>query len=230
MDLELLRDRRVVIGAAIGALALFAILAIVIGLAVRHHRSQPALAESSEPRSLQVEIGHEDVGLDANRPLRCFVGGQFVGMTTLSDCAKKNGVAPGGLDVGLDQSGAIAATTADGSGLQPLPSAPEPPGGAGQAAPASDALAVTPLPKTAAATGSCWRYAGDWNKFADEMTLDACVQALFAGHCKAPGQVDYGRWNGNTLRLVTGRVEIAADNRTFRTLARQTPEGCAIQN
>ena len=61
------------------------------------------------------------------------------------------------------------------------------------------------------------------------MTLDACVQALFAGRCERPGGADYGRWNGDTLRLVTGRVERSSDNRTFRTLVTQRQEDCAIQ-
>ena len=211
MDLDFLRDRRVVIAAACGALALFAILGIGVGLIVRHHHRAPALAESSAPHTLQVEMGHEDGGLDSSKPLRCFVGGQFVGMDTLSACAKKNGVAP--------------------EGSRPTS---RPPGAAGPGGPsvaqATEGLAATPLAAPPSATGACWSYAGDWRKVADEMTLDSCVQAQFAGHCEPPGAADYGRWNGQTLRLVTGRVEIAGDNRSFRTLIKQGPEGCVIPN
>jgi hypothetical protein len=56
------------------------------------------------------------------------------------------------------------------------------------------------------------------------------VLAGFAGRCERPGAADYGRWNGDTLRLVTGRVERAADNRTFHTLVEQWQEECSIPN
>jgi len=49
----------------------------------------------------------KDEKLDMSRPLRCFVNGQMVGELTLADCAQRNGVATGSLDVGLDESGAI---------------------------------------------------------------------------------------------------------------------------
>ena len=232
MDLDFLRDQRVVIAAACGALALFAIIGVSLGLMARRHLPAPALAESSAPKTLQVEMGHEDGGLDASRPLRCFVGGQFVGMVSLGECAKKNGVPQGGLDVGLDTTGAVAAATSDGSVLQPLPGAPVPPAQAGpRATPTADGLPATPLSAPPSATAACWSFAGgDWRKLADQMTLDSCVQALFAGHCEAPGSADYGRWSGDTLRLITGRVELASDNRSFHTLVKQSADGCAIPN
>ena len=62
---------------------------------------------------------------------------------------------------------------------------------------------------------------------AAELTLNACVQTLFAGHCERPGGATYGRWMSQTLRLVPGRVEVSGDNRSFHTLADQT-EGCAV--
>ena len=37
------------------------------------------------------------------------MGGSFVGEITLAECAKKNGVATGALDVGVDETGALAA-------------------------------------------------------------------------------------------------------------------------
>ena len=39
---------------------------------------------------------------------------------------------------------------------------------------------------------------------------------------------DYGRWGANTLRLVVGRVEWSADNKSFRVLVKQPPGDCAI--
>ena len=53
-----------------------------------------------------VETGRDDdIKLDPKRPLRCFVAGQFVGEMPVSACARKNGVATGALDVGLDAGG-----------------------------------------------------------------------------------------------------------------------------
>jgi hypothetical protein len=60
-----------------------------------------------------------------------------------------------------------------------------------------------------------------------DVSLNVCVQALFAGRCERPGGATYGRWGQQTLRLVPGRVEISADNHSFRTLADQGA-GCAI--
>ncbi len=237
MDLNLdaiLRDRRVAIALAGGALAFVAVLGILVGLLTHGHK--PASAEDGQPpapKSLQVEIGKDDPGLDPSRPLRCFVGGRFVGMVTLKECAEQNGVSAGALDVGLDPSGDIAAATSDASVLQPLPSAPQPPppGEAAPAAAPAPAPAAPALPVQTAERrqlGACWRYAGDWRKIADAMSLDACVQALYAGQCERPGDADYGRWDGDTLRLVTGRVERSSDNRTFRSLVKQAPGECAI--
>src|ERR1700685_1098020 len=47
--------------------------------------------------------------LDPQKPLRCFVNGQLVGEKTLADCARQNGVATEALDVGVDQTGQLAA-------------------------------------------------------------------------------------------------------------------------
>ncbi len=94
----------------------------------------------------------------------------------------------------------------------------------GVAAPASIVRGAWAL----AVAAACWRFSGDWRRLPDELTLDACVQALFAGHCERPGAADYGRWSGDTLRLVTGRVERSGDNRTFRTLVKQPTGDCSI--
>jgi hypothetical protein len=53
------------------------------------------------------------------------------------------------------------------------------------------------------------------------MSLNACVQALYAGTCVRPGDAQYGRWGDTTLRLVPRRVEQSGDNSRFRTLAEQ---------
>ena len=205
---------------AVGAVALLVVLGLIIGLIMRGHGG-PAKIDSSAPSSLQVELGHEDPGLDPQRPLRCFVGGQYVGMITLKQCAQKNGVQTGSLDVGLDTSGELAAASDASAVLQPLPGAPAPPQGGAAAAPSAPS-------GVAASRAACWRFAGDWRKLGDDLSLDACVQALFAGQCERPGAADYGRWGLDTLRLVVGRVEASSDNRTFRTLVKQSPGDCAI--
>src|SRR5687767_9673240 len=112
----MLQDRRLVLaGAGAGAALLAGVL-----IAVALMRNQPAAPEGSKG-ALQVEMGPEEAKLDPARPLRCFVGGQFVGLETLASCARKNGVSAQALDVGLDQSGALAAAGAGQTALQPLP-------------------------------------------------------------------------------------------------------------
>ena len=59
------------------------------------------------------------------------------------------------------------------------------------------------------------------------MTLNACVQTLFAGRCERAGDAAYGRWAQQTVRLVPNKVEISSDNRAFRTLVEQGP-GCTL--
>ncbi len=53
------------------------------------------------------------------------------------------------------------------------------------------------------------------------MSLNQCVQALYAGTCVRPGEAQYGRWGELTLRLVPRRVEQSNDNNRFRALAEQ---------
>jgi hypothetical protein len=152
-------------------------------------------------------------------------------MATLADCAKKNGVATRALDVGVDSTGALAAASDTGPVIQPLtpseakvtPLEPPPP------APVDVAGSQQPQPATGAGavTAICWRRDADWRKLPSEMSLNACVQALFAGKCEKPGEAVYGRWGEETIRLVPRRVEISADNRTFRPLADQSA-ACVI--
>jgi hypothetical protein len=69
---------------------------------------------------------------------------------------------------------------------------------------------------------ACRRYADNqWRRLPSDTSLNGCAQALFAGRCEAPGGASYGRWGRQTLRLVPGRVEISADNHSFRTLSEQ---------
>src|SRR5215472_4389411 len=115
-------DRRLLLGAG-GVVALLAGLAIAFVL-LRHDHA-PAQPPPASQGGLVVESGRDDdLKLDPKRPLRCFVNGQFVGELPLSICAQRNGVATGALDVGVDQSGALAASNGVGGDITPLPPQP----------------------------------------------------------------------------------------------------------
>lgn len=223
-----LSDRRSALVVGGGAAALLAGLALagVLVLQGRDETSQPPPASKA---GLVVETGDADERVSPTRPLRCFVGGQFVGELTLAACAQRNGVATDALDVGVDETGALAAANQAGAAIVPLPPLNEatsagldgPPQAPPVQAPAG-ATAARPAP-----SAPCWRYSGaEWRKL-PEMTLNACVQTLYAGRCERPGAASYGRWGQQTLRLVPGKVEISADNRSFRRLADQGP-GCSL--
>ncbi|MFP5448060.1 MAG: hypothetical protein ACLGHU_04905 [Alphaproteobacteria bacterium] len=227
--MDFLNDRRVVLSLVGGALALLAGLGIAVGLLARGDDA-PAEAPPASKAGLVVETTDMDDGrLDPARPLRCFVSGQFVGEVTLTECAQRNGVATGALDVGVDESGALAAADAAGTVLTPLPPPVETVTPAATAPNTPTATDSAPGPSAPSApAGACWRYTdAEWRRLPGDLTLNACVQALFAGRCEASGGATYGRWMQQTLRLVPGRVEVSADNRRFRTLADQGA-GCAI--
>lgn len=218
MEVPEKRDLRpILIGGGVALVAGLAIAIMVAGRTADTDKPPPA-----SQGGLVVELGRDDDGrLDPARPLRCYVAGQFVGEVTLSECAKRNGVATGALDVGLDESGALVAADQAGELLTPLP----PP----QTAPRQPEVAPVAPPQAApiGPTARCWRYAGGWRQLAQPMTLNGCVQELFAGRCVRQGDADYGRWGEQTIRLTAGRVEISGDNRSFRTLVEQGP-GCAV--
>jgi hypothetical protein len=225
--MDVFKDRRVLLALVGGALALAAGLGVAAALRAGHHK-EPTPPPPAAQGGLVIDATPPEEGkLDPAKPLRCFVAGQFVGELTLADCAQRNGVATDALDVGVDETGALAAADQAGTVLTPLPPADAIPAGAGDAAgggqssPGADVAAAGP-------SGVCMRYAGaEWRRLAGDFTLNACVQALFAGRCEHPGSASYGRWMQQTLRLAPGRVEVSGDNRSFRTLTEQGP-GCAI--
>jgi hypothetical protein len=220
--MELLKDRRVLLA---GGAALALIAGLGIALTVMHGAKSPTDAPPASRGGLVVETGRaDDTKLDPARPLRCFVGGQFVGETTLAECAKKNGVATGALDVGVDETGALAAADQAGLVLTPLPPPAE--------APTVLAPAATPAITTPAVSSTplavCWRYAGgEWRKLPGEITVNACAQQISGGKCEKAGGATYGRWGDETLRLVPGRVESSSDNRTFHSIIELGPN-CSI--
>ncbi|MBO9708734.1 MAG: hypothetical protein J7521_11020 [Caulobacter sp.] len=220
--MELLKDRRVLLA---GGAALALIAGVVIAVALVKSNKASTEEPPASRGGLVVTTGRsDDAKLDPARPLRCFVGGQFVGETTLAECAKKNGVATGALDVGVDETGALAAADQAGTVLTPLP----PPAAVAPVTPPPAATTTPTVSAPAVALAACWRYAGgEWRKQPGEITLNACAQQLFSGKCERPGGATYGRWGEETLRLVPGRVESSSDNRTFHSIIEQAAN-CSI--
>ena len=216
--MDVLRDRRVILGGG-GALAL--LLGVGIAAFIMHRDPAPQGPPPASKGGLVVEEGRDDQSLDPARPLRCFVGGRLVGTMSLAQCARKNGVATSALDLGVDATGALAAASDTGPVVQTLTQAQA------QAVPTEAPPGSPPtIAPTAAGGGAptapCWRRDSDWRRLPTDLTLNACVQALYAGRCEKTGGATYGRWGEETLRLVPRRVEISADNRTFRPLVEQT--------
>lgn len=213
--MEFLKDRRIVL--AIGA-AVALLLGILIAVTIMQGDKGPTKPPPAATGGLVVETGRDDdTKLDPARPIRCFVGGVFVGELTLTECAKRNGVATDALDVGVDETGALAATDVAGTILAPLPPAAtaQPP------APTAPTATPQPAPVQTASGNACWKYAGATWSQVGSMDLNSCVQTLYAGQCEGRGGAAYGRWGDQTLRLVRDKVEISSDNRRFRTLVEQ---------
>lgn len=212
-------DNRIII--AIGA-GLAILVAVVLALVFAGGGDKTPEAPPASKGGLTVDVA-EAPSLEPTRELRCFVDGQFIGMATLVDCARRNGLATEALDVGLDETGALAA--APTASFAPPPTLPpvdltEPPL---ETKPLPTPTQTTaPAPQPAASGSACLRHTGsDWRALSGNMSLNACVQALYSGTCVRPGDAQYGRWGETTLRLVPRRVEQSGDNTRFRTLAEQ---------
>lgn len=221
------QNRNVVL--ALGA-GLAVLAGVVIAVLVAGKDKTPA-GPPADKGSLSVDVA-EAPTLDPTRKLRCYVNGQFVGETSLADCAQKNGVSAQSLDVGLDESGALVA--AQTASLAPPPVLPPPPV---IEDPRDDPDAVEDTRPTVTADNStsdfdiaptqvsgsaCLRFTGgDWRQLSPGTSLDTCKRLLFEGQCVRPGDANYGRWGDTTLRLVPGRIEQSNDNRRFRTVERR---------
>lgn len=214
------QDNRLLI--AIGA-GLAIVAAVVLALVFSSGRGGDSGPPPAAQGGLTVDVA-DAPELSTTRELRCFVNGQFIGMATLSDCARRNGLATDALDVGIDETGALAA--APTASLAPPPSLP-PVELTEVEKPVVSDEPTQPQPTTQASSGSaCLRHTGsDWRSLSSNMSLNACVQALYAGTCVRPGEALYGRWGETTLRLVPRRVEQSPDNNRFRTLVEQD-RGC----
>jgi hypothetical protein len=210
------------LGAAVALLAGVAIAVVLSGKG-----DGPTEAPAASQGGLQVSV-NETPAPASEKQLRCFVDGQPAGILTLDECARRNGVAAQALDVGLDETGALAA--APTASLAPPPALPKPatdPAATPPVTPVTPTATPTPA-ATAGPQSACLRFTGgEWREVSGATSLNACVQSLFAGRCVRPGEADYGRFGDSTLRLVPGRVEQSADNRKFRTLVEQR-RGCDI--
>lgn len=212
------QDNRILI--AIGA-GLAVLAAVVIALIMSGGRDRDPPPPPAAQGGLTVDVA-DAPSLEPTRELRCYVAGQFVGLATLADCARRNGLATDALDVGVDATGDLAA--APTASLAPPPEAPpvevadiEP-----QPAPVESTQPAQSTPQAVSAGGQCLRYTGsEWRMLSSNMSLNACVQALYSGTCVRPGEALYGSWGDTTLRLVPRRVEQSPDHNRFRTLAEQ---------
>ena len=209
------QDNRIFI--AIGA-GLAVVAAVVIALIFSGGRDRDPAPPPAAQGGLTVDVA-DAPELNTTRELRCYVDGQFIGMATLADCARRNGVATDALDVGVDETGALVALPAAPAMELPVEMADAAP----QPAPEPVDRSPAEQPQTQAAAGAqCLRHTGsDWRVLSSNMSLNACVQALYSGTCVQPGDALYGRWGNTTLRLVPRRVEQSPDNNRFRTLVEQ---------
>jgi hypothetical protein len=88
--MEVLKDRRVLLG---GGAALALIAGLGIALALMHGAKSPTDDPPASRGGLVVETGRtDDTKLDANRPLRCFVGAQQI---STGKCEKPGGATYG---------------------------------------------------------------------------------------------------------------------------------------
>jgi hypothetical protein len=210
-------------------------LALVGGLMGSGCRRAHTSAAAPTGSVLKVEMG-TSAKLDPESALRCFVHGQFVGMQTPAQCAQKNGVPAGALDVGLDQSGSLAAGAGDAH-LAPIANTVDDNAPVDADAVDSASPPPTPAPSVSVpsalpvdgATGDCLRFIrGAWQGAGDGVPLGVCVRTLFAGRCVGPGQTLYGRWGRETVRLMPGRVEVSDNNHDFRPLVAQSASDCSL--
>ncbi|MES2860966.1 MAG: hypothetical protein V4701_05805 [Pseudomonadota bacterium] len=225
--MQIPNDNRVIL--AIGAgLAILAAIVLALVFSGGRDSAPKAAPEVEGPGGLQVDLT-DAPSLEPTRELRCFVDGQFIGMATLSDCARRNGLATDALDVGLDAQGNLSA--APTAAFAPPPALPdvETASIGSEFGPETGPTPEKPQgqpqqpPRVERASGApCLRFTGsDWRQLSGDMSLNQCVQALYSGTCVRPGEAQYGRHGNLTLRLVPRRVEQSNDNSRFRVLADQ---------
>jgi hypothetical protein len=226
--MQLPNDNRVILAVGAGLAILAAVVLALLFMGGGDEAKKATTEEPDTTTGLTVDVA-DAPELQPSRELRCFVDGQFVGMATLANCAERNGLATDGLDVGLDASGNLAA--APTASFAPPPDLPATDLGEGNPEPVEATGGQNPQPAQAsraqqAGGAPCLRYVGsEWRQLSGGLSLNECVQALYAGTCVRPGEAQYGRHGNLTLRLVPRRVEQSNDNTRFRVLADQD-RGC----
>lgn len=211
------KDNRILIliGAGVAILA-----AVAIALMFSSGRDKAAEPPPASQGGLTVDVA-DAPGLDATRELNCYVDGRLVGTATLADCARRNGLATDALDVGVDESGTLFSLPAPPT-MEPPPVETASTAPTTTSSEASEPGQASEPVQQAAADTRCLRYTGsDWRVVSPDMTLNACVQALYSGTCVDAGEALYGAWGSTNLRLVRRKVEQSSDNSRFRTLAEQ---------
>jgi hypothetical protein len=207
----------------VGGGVLVAAIAVAAGLFILFRGPRPATPPPAATGGLVVTQAAQDAKLDPQKPLRCFANGQLVGEETLADCAKRNGVATEALDVGVDQTGQLAAANQNPQAATPLTPLPQ-----------TEAPVVSAAPDAADANsgaGDCLRYAASsWREVGAGMSLSGCAKLLFDGHCARAGATSYGRWMGQTLRQTAGEIDISSDNKDFHQLVPQSAPDCAVSD
>ncbi|HVL40832.1 MAG TPA: hypothetical protein VM348_01665, partial [Brevundimonas sp.] len=98
------QDNRLLIAIGAGLAIVAAVVLALVFSSGRRNDGPPPAAQGG----LTVDVA-DAPELNTTRELRCFVNGQFIGMATLTDCARRNGLATDALDVGIDETGALAA-------------------------------------------------------------------------------------------------------------------------
>ena len=151
------KDNRVIIGAGAAVVVAAAVaLALVFTGGEQSDEAPPA-----SKGGLVVDLA-EAPSLEPTRELRCFVDGQFVGMATLADCAQRNGLATDALDVGLDETVALAA--APTAAFAPPPELPPVEMAEAAPAPSPDVAAPRPQFRDAALHATHHRRHAHWRR------------------------------------------------------------------
>jgi hypothetical protein len=206
---DLTRDRRALI---IGGAAAFVVaIAIVVGIFALRAGDDELPAEAAGPGLVVQTSGQAAKALDPAEPLKCYVDGKLVGEMKVADCAAKNGVATGPLEVGVQNTADAMPANVAAAPIDPPPAPPPEIAGQDKVAAGVDASGKP-----------CWSHEGGaWSRAPGGMDLDACVEFLFAGQCLRSGGVVYGLWGDRTLRLTGSRVEMGGSGGLFHALPNQ---------
>ena len=210
------RERRVLFGGAALALAAGLGVAAIMMFGARGRSAPPPASQGG--LMVQTAPG-DDTKLDPKRPLRCFVNGQFVGEMPLDQCAGRNGVATGALDVGLDPNGALAASSSASAGdhrrCRRPRRAPRPDSGTGAADPSLAGGPATGLRDAARSVGAMLAL--------PHRRLAGLAQPDEPGNL-CPGSVPGPmRASGRGGVRTMGRADFAACSRGSSDFARQPP-------